>query len=368
MSASNFDDTYINYILDNRVMRKTQASDAYEEYFSILYSRWIVRFLKSKNIDQAPLLLLCNTLSKWPDYYGFNDRSFFLIDYYLHDFLYDWNYILHFKSKREYVVNLYIKLYMESAYVNQNYDTLFWLCYSSPGIEEFKNEHYYTNSDRAHLEETCELQLAFAMIHEASHFLISNGDGSLEDEAIQTPDINIPFYLENDLDSTHYYLSLSSNQRKLLVEECFCDKQAITFILEHRLRDTSIANAQLVELLIQTILYNYIIMYSEACQNIESSNINDYFDSSLWTIIFRIGNAYTTALTYLASQNYGDTIKVFTEHYEMWYKSALRLIEDVRRITKYLKEQVSTDFDTTIIESTTLNERISYIKQYLLIA
>ena len=369
MSTSNFDDTYINYLLENRVMRKTQTPDAYEEYFSILYSRWIVTFLNYKNIQNVPLLLLCNTLSKWPDYFGFINRNFFLMDYYLHDFLYDWNYVLHFGFKREYVVNLYIKLYTESAYINHNYDICYWLCYSSPGIEEFKDEHYYTNSDKAQLEETCQLQLAFAMIHEASHFLILNGKVPNINKESQIKDFSVPAFLNNDLDPSRYYSSMSSDQQTLLIEECFCDEQAIDFILEHKLHVSLLTNTQLFELLFQSILFNYIIAYSEVCQNIDANCIDGYFENSLWTIIYRIGNAYTAVLSFLADHNQGSLINEFVKHYEdEWYESALELIRDVRRITKYLKEQINADFDSNILNSTTPIERIDYIKSYLLIA
>lgn len=368
MNCSNFDDTYINYLLDNRVMRRTQNAGIYEEYFSILYNRWIVKFLNANGIQVAPLLLLCNTLSKWPDYFSFCGRSFFVIDNYLYDFLYDWNYILAFDSLREYEVNLYIKLYTESSYINRNYDICYFLCYSSPNIEQFKNEHYYENLKKPLLEEECEVQLAFSLLHEATHFLISKDCGQILQSELYIQQSEILDLLVDAKSTVNQLNDLNSDQKNLLIEECSCDSLAITFILESDLTFHSLTKIQVFDSLMQSILYNYIIAYSEVCQSIDSEHIDEYFDSSLWSIVFRIGNAYNTILRYSIKHDIEASANTLVEWYDTWQSSALRIMQDIRKVSKYIKEHIDSNFDTTHINSTSFGERLQYIKQYLLLA
>lgn len=97
--------------------------DELHKIYAGKYERWIRQYLISKQILEAPLFIFCNTLYKLPDTFRIRNNSFFIGDYQLYKYLYDWNYEEH----QDILVELCLKQYIESCYLNDKLDEAYWL-------------------------------------------------------------------------------------------------------------------------------------------------------------------------------------------------------------------------------------------------
>ncbi len=128
------DSRYIEYILDRRIMRKSKNPDSIHKAYSSKYLNWITEYLNNNQIDEVPMFIICNTLYKLPDTFRIRSNSFFVGDFYLFSYFYNWNYILSDEKYQEFAVNLCIKQYIESCYLNDEIDEAYWLCLTSGGL------------------------------------------------------------------------------------------------------------------------------------------------------------------------------------------------------------------------------------------
>ena len=103
------DGVYIEYLMEQRIMRRTNIMDELHKIYAGKYERWIRQYLISKQILEAPLFIFCNTLYKLPDTFRIRNNSFFIGDYQLYKYLYDWNYEEH----QDILVELCLKQYIE---------------------------------------------------------------------------------------------------------------------------------------------------------------------------------------------------------------------------------------------------------------
>ncbi len=110
------DKIFIDHYFRKRIMRKTINQELLGNIYALKYKKWIVPFLNKNGISEVPLLLCCNTLYQFPDYFQIGDNSFFVTDYYLYSFFYDLNYALSDLKRNEFAINLYIKTYIEQAF------------------------------------------------------------------------------------------------------------------------------------------------------------------------------------------------------------------------------------------------------------
>ena len=75
------DGVYIEYLMEQRIMRRTNIMDELHKIYAGKYERWIRQYLISKQILEAPLFIFCNTLYKLPDTFRIRNNSFFIGDY-----------------------------------------------------------------------------------------------------------------------------------------------------------------------------------------------------------------------------------------------------------------------------------------------
>lgn len=59
-------DEYVEDFLEERIMRKTSDPEVIEDMYKKKYSDWIIDYFRGYGVDEAPLLICCNTLYKLP--------------------------------------------------------------------------------------------------------------------------------------------------------------------------------------------------------------------------------------------------------------------------------------------------------------
>ena len=57
------DGVYIEYLMEQRIMRRTNIMDELHKIYAGKYERWIRQYLISKQILEAPLFIFCNSFS-----------------------------------------------------------------------------------------------------------------------------------------------------------------------------------------------------------------------------------------------------------------------------------------------------------------
>ena len=229
------DDIYINYIIDQRIMRYSQNLDFKHKLYAEKYFNWIIKYMKSKKISQVPSLVICNTLYKLPEHFKFGNKNFFLYDVYLYDFIYDLNFLFCNSANHEYFVNVFLKAYIENLFFSNEIDKCYWLCSTSYGLESFKRTQCYNNNtdDMIKLIELSDLQEQFILLHEANHYIYELNKESIINSQEY---FRLSLILDDYIKANSYSIigTIDSQKRLKLLLECFCDSESIRYMCYRR--------------------------------------------------------------------------------------------------------------------------------------
>jgi hypothetical protein len=357
------DSRYIEYLLDQRIMRRSKNPASIRQVYSSKYMNWITEYLNDNHIDDVPMFIICNTLYKLPDTFKIRKNSFFVGDFYLFSYFYDWNWVLGNEDYQENIVNLCIKQYIESCYLNGEIDMAYWLCLTSDGLEDYKKDSVYRDeAQMVHFTDRTDIQEEFAMIHEAGHYLFR----FLDRESALAPIKEIHDKIQMTLREQPEYEKISGKELEHLYEECFCDTQAVLYVVEHLDQGQGIGEEECYMLLFKALLYTYALRYIDiVCQkSIETTG--DYFDYQLWELMYRIGNVYNALFARLAGREAEHEIENLSAVYEEFLDILQIRMEEVRRVTLYVKETVI-EYENEFREAvqTDCEEKERFIREYL---
>lgn len=331
------DSRYIEYLLNKRIMRRSKNPDSIRQVYSSKYLNWITEYLNNNQIYAVPMFIICNTLYKLPDTFRIRKNSFFVGDYYLFSYFYDWNCILSNERYQENIVNLCIKQYIESCYLNDEIDEAYWLCLTSDGLEDYKKDGIYYNDEMIlYFIDRTGIQEEFAMIHEAGHYLL----GFLDREAAFASVQEMHSKIQITLCEESEYGTIRDKDLDNLYEECFCDTQAVLYVMEHLDHEKKIGEDECYMLLFKALLYTYALKYIDTVCQKSIEKTGDYFDYQLWELVYRIGNIYNTLYARLIDIGKECEIEHLRTTYEKFLDILQNKMEEVRQVTLYVKESI----------------------------
>lgn len=353
------DSRYIGYLLEKRIMKRLKDPESVKEVYFAKYRNWITEYLNENQIYEVPLFIICNTLYKLPDTFRIRNNSFFVGDFNLFSYFYDWNYILSDEKYHEFLINLCIKQYIESCYLNDEIDVAYWLCLTCDGLENYKKEGiYFDERTMKFLADRTDVQEEFAMIHEAGHYLLRHIDKEAALEQIREMHEKIQSPLSDQFGYGHGKEDFSD-----LFEECYCDEQAVLFIMGHRSLKEDIGTEECYMLFFKTLLYVYAMRYIDIVCQRSIRVTGDYFDYQLWGLVYRMGNIYNTLYVRLAEESALDILKIT---YEKFLDVLQEKMKEVRQIVIYIKESILENKDAfyEIIKSESADKE-QLIREYL---
>jgi len=350
MSNNIRDEFYINYYMSNRVMRKTNNPDILHKIYSAKYANWIIPFLNQHSIKNVPSLLCCNTLHLFPDFFTLRNHSFFVSDYYLYSYFYDFNYAFSTTNREEYFIDLLIKAFIECAFLAGNIDLSYSLAQTSPDIEAFKESDDYKNVDTmTSLIDKTDLQEAFTFLHEATHYLCRKEPDHLADKIActmaQFGNIEI--------------LGFSSE----ILEECYCDFNSVTFILETTYSLNEWGKSEYFEVLFLVLIYTYILEFARAVQCISLNEYSHYMNKQMELLCLRLGGIYAYILRYLHMSGHDSDIPALNTAYQKCIETFKSLGYKARTILEYVK--IEGDGNFHLFDSICREEKDSFVKSYL---
>ena len=354
------DGQFIEYLLDKRVMRKTNNKEILQNVYASKYKKWIVKYLEKNQIDNVPILLACNTLYKLPDTFKIRKNSFFIGDFALFDYLYDWNYVLSSETYHEFVPNLCLKQCIESYYINGEMDIAYWMCLHFEGLEEYKTGEYYNKEIMTYFVDRTDIQEKFTMIHEAGHYLFRFIDR--EDEIKEIKEIYEAF---SKINETNQFIKNNYDAEKDLYEECYCDSKAAVYVVQNRDED-AVAKADYYKLLFDTLFYVYILEYINAlCVKNDAGRVH-YFDYQLWKLSYRIGNVYSALYAELLNQGNEQEIEILKTAYAEFMDTFPEIVKEIREIVFNIKDFLQENrIGIKEIASVNDESKINFIKEYL---
>lgn len=343
-------EVFIKYYIKKRIKIITHDPDELHKIYSAKYANWIVPFLNKHGIMAVPLILCCNTIHQLPDFFTLGADSFFVVDYYLYEFFFDFNYSFLEPDLEEFAINLYIKTYIEKAYLKGKINSSFFLCATSPDIEEYKKSGSYQNKERmTYLVNMSDLQEAFTFLHEAGHFLFKKIDHAQESNEYKNI-IQIFSGMEIKVDKNFY-------------EECFCDYLGLTYILEKTYTQSDLSLKEYFTTFFRTLTYIYVIEYFVKCQEISPSLVAEYMDDQMLMISLRFHNLYSAIYEFLLRNNLKEDIVVLKSVYQSRIKEFSKIGNDIRNLSFYIEQQIL-EWSKLFCNVST-EEKIAFIKEFL---
>lgn len=331
-------------------MRKTHDPQALHTIYSKKYANWIIPYLKEYGVDQAPPMLCFNTLYQLPDYYSVGSKNFFLVDFYLYDFLYDLNFCLKNAESEEYLLNLYIKTYAEKALLNDRYMMCYFLCASSPELEYYKLSTQYRNkSVMQELADETDIQEAFTFLHEATHSLVGQFS-SIRETSINKTLVSIFSTMPGETLDEEFY------------EECYCDYLSIVYILKKTYFSTEITHSKYFSLIFRTITGIYIIQLADMCQRVQKELIFTEQDKKMELFLLRFSVLYTAIYKFLIDNN-RDEIPLIQQIQEKAIYEMKELSYSIREMSYHIETLF--EENKTMVENIEKGEQIEYIYDYL---
>lgn len=356
---------YIEYLLNKRTRRRSRDFDSIHKVYASKYKDWISEYLKQNQIDEVPLFIVCNTLYKLPDTFKIGNNSFFIGDFYLFIYFYDWNYILSNENFREHMVNLCVKQYIESCYLNDEINEAYWLCNSSDGLEDYKIAGTYSNEEvKSYLADRTDIQEEFAMIHEAGHYLCRFIDKEIAFRWIK----ELYEELHNKTAFAEYFEYIKDTDEDLmgLFEECYCDSQAALYVIGHLNQKGNIEKGECYMLIFKTLFYIYSLQYISIVSQKEIEVTGGYFDRQLWVLVYRMANIYNTLYAQVIDEGTLYEIEILSNTYEKFNDLLQVTMEEIRQIMLYIKKTMIDNKDSLDEANKISNaEKIKFIKEYL---
>ena len=358
------DGQFIEYLLNQRVQRKTKNTELLNNIYASKYSKSIKEYLNRNHVHNVPLLIVFNTLYKLPDTFKIKGNSFFVADYGLYDYLYDWNYILNSNNYHEDVIRLCIKQAIESFYLNDEIEIAYWLFLHSEGLEEYKTKDYYNKDTMTHFVDRTDIQEKFTMLHEAGHFLFPLID---KDEAIkQIKGIHDTFIKTDRVKQIIGIKKNDPNLNQQLYEECYCDLHAAQYIVQNIREVNLVTKRECYMLLFNAIFHVYILTYINIMCSLNYKDCMSYFDYQLWELTYRIGNMYIAFYIPLWEQDLKNDIEILNMVYKEFANSFDERMKEIRKIMLHITNMIK-NYGNDIKELSKVSDinKINFIKEYL---
>ena len=344
------DGIFVDYYIRSRIMRETNNQDLLGEIYASKYARWIIPFFKKRGVDKVPLLISCNTLYQFPDYFKIKENSFFVVDYYLYSYFYDLNYSLSDKIRNEFSINLHIKTYIEQAYIKKNVDICYSLCKTSATIEDFKKTNDYNDQELScFLVTLTDLQEEFTFLHEASHFFLDLDSSIIKDKEYQK--------------ICYCFNKVYSGLNPSFYNECFCDYSAVLFILEKSYFENKLSRTMYFMALFSALIYTYMLRFTMIAQDLKTVDLDSYMDEELKILVLRIGGIYCYIYNFLIQNGITYDIPVLKEAYEKSTQIYMKMGEDLRTIIKTIK--ASGESHLKSFEDISKSDKNDFIKLFL---
>ncbi len=347
-------DEYVEDLLEERVMRKTSDPELIEDMYKKKYSNWFINYFRKYGIDDVPLLICCNTLYKLPATIKIQEITFFVGDISLFEYFYDLNYILSDRSKKEYLVNICIKLYIEACYLQDHIDKAFYLDLTSPTLEEYKKGTDYNNENIHTLwTKRTDIQEQFVFLHEANHYFLEQLDQKSRLQEYK----NFYNYFQ---EKTQKKLDIFKENYKTdnLLVECFCDCEALKYMVNSFDQSNVAGFSEFISLMYKVPIYLYILQFiNDSVQ--ENYNIENGYSYIFYALSYRMGMLYYVFSKYLPESCWKINEKIFDDNVRI-----LKVImKKVRQIILYVKEIVDKNLsDIAWISSEGQN---NYLKDFL---
>lgn len=344
------DEIYINNYLHRRIMRKTANQELLGKIYASKYEKWIVPFLKKRGVDKAPLLICCNTLYQFPDYFKIRDNSFFVADYYLYSYFYDLNFSLSSLKRNSFAINLHIKTYIEQAFIKNDVDICYSLCKTSATIEDFKETADYNNEKLStFLVSITDIQEEFTFLHEASHYFLAHNSSAIKDQDYQK--ICDFFKKNNTKFKSDFY------------DECYCDYSATTYILDKIFSENWFPRSICYTALFLSLIYTYMLQLTMIVQNLETVEIETYMDKELKMLVQRIGGIYYYIYDFLISNDFVYDIPSLNTAYKTSINNFKKMGNDLRTIFKLVRD--SGECYLKSFENISKSDKNGFIKLFL---
>jgi hypothetical protein len=352
----NKDDILVNYFFDERVRKRTFREEDIWQLYSWKYNNWIVPFLNKHSIEKVPMILCCNTLYQIPGFFSIGDKNFFVADYNLYLFLYDMNFTSVKPELDEYKANIYIKTYIEQAYLKGRINFCDSACATSLEIEEYKKLDFYQDEKTInHLSYLTDIQEKFIFLHEASHFLYSKyTDDIKESSGFNT----IKECLSEVINETEFYFDDG------FYEECYCDYKSAYYTLESTYSDIRINFDEYISLFFKTIINIYIIQFFAKCQDDTFTSDNELEEKDIKTLSLRLANLYKSIYDFLILNGKDSEPLRLEGIYKSCVEEFSVICSDIRLLKSSIEKNVRNIGD---LEDFSYNEKIAYKKDYLLL-
>lgn len=341
-----FVDSYIR----SRIMRKTNNQDLLGKIYASKYAKWIIPFFEKRGVDKVPLLISCNTLYQFPDYFKINENSFFVVDYYLYSYFYDLNYSLSDLRRNEFTINIHLKTYIEQAYIKKNIDICYALCKTSATIEDFKETIDYKDQElSSFLVELTDIQEEFTFLHEASHFFLALDHSIIKDKEYQK--------------ICYCFNKVNSGLNPDFYNECYCDYSAVLFILEKTYFENELSRIMYFMALFSALIYIYMLRFTMIAQDFKNEDFDSYMDEKLKDLVLRIGGIYCYIYNFLILNGITYDIPFLNEAYEKSTHNYVKMGEDLRTIIKTAR--ASGESHLKSFENISKSDKNGFIKLFL---
>ncbi len=345
------DEVFIDYLMGKRVRRRIKNPDELHQIYSKKYAKWIMPFLRKHNVPEAPPLVFCNTLYRFPDYFGYEDRFFFLFDYYLYDYIYDMNFALDEPENNEFLYNLWIKVYIENLFLRGDIDTCYKFCITSLALEDYKTEEKYRNVELMYkIVDLSDIQEAVILLHEATHFLYEKFASEIKNSQTY---MEISQVLHNYLEKNKYSIPVlkmtgdPTFDRGSLLEECYCDTESVHFVMDKLFDNGEIGKEDLFIQIFRTILSMYFLHF------IMTAHVKDvqlYTDCRMHQLTYRLGNIYATVISYLIKNDKAEYRGILDKVYVQQLQEFVLWSGKIRKFMDFMRCElddfsIEQDFD-----------------------
>lgn len=294
---------YLYSLIQKRIMRKTENSEELHSIYAKKYANWVVPFFKRHDVIDIPMLVCINTLQRLPEYYIIGNDSVFICDYYLYAYLYDINYILEKSDNNDYMINLWLKVYIEYLFISRNYELCYWFCLTSPDIETFKTtDDYKEQLLMEKLVDYTDTQEELLFLHEAAHYLFEiNKDEIKNGKMYQNIERLFDEFVSGHKNSKFISELLADPKfsKDDILEECYCDAESINYVVFKEKIERDIDSMEKYALIFNTIFSVYFLHYLMVEKNDSAEIFNDYH---MKLLAYRCGNAYYILHSELSEQ------------------------------------------------------------------
>lgn len=335
------DKVFIDYLMEKRVNRKTNNPDELHQLYSKKYANWIIPFFTEHNVAEAPPMVFCNTLYRFPDYFSFDDRFFFLFDYYLYDYIYDMNFALDNPENNEFLYNLWIKVYIENLCLRDDIDACYKLCLTSLSLEDYKMEGRYRNKELIYkIVNLSDIQEAVILLHEATHFLYEKFASEIKHGQTY---MKISQVLHNYLAKNKYSIPVLKMTGDPifkvgdLLEECYCDTESIYFVLDKFFYNEKIAKGDLFIQIFRTILSVYFLHF---IMTAHEKDVRLYTDCHMHQLTYRMGNIYATIASFLIKNDRTEYIRVLDRMYDHQLQEFVLWSGKIRKFLDLMRDEL----------------------------